>query len=236
MAAHARAALILTLLLPACVDDAAGRTRMAFDVLVAGADVAPALPTAGARAIRLDVARLHLGGLAFFEGDALLARRSVVEEILSFPTARAHPGHSTPGEALADTVVIGVIDLLSPGPTTITADGLSGAYGSLTVPLVGGETLRLEGALLGDDADQPFRAVLDLTHELEGIPCVVDEMEGRRLRLDVRVPELVRRIDTDLLPSSDATVDLTATPQAENALTRALKAQTTFRITVEDAP
>ena len=220
----------------ACDDQAAGRTRIAFDVVSAGSGQSEALPTAGVRPIRLDAARLQLGALTFFEGDALFASRSLVDELLSFSSARAHPGHYTPGEALADTAAIGVIDLLANEPQVITADGLSGAYGSMTLPLVGGETLVLEGAVLADGAELPFRVVVDLAHDVEGIACVVAEMTGRRVRVDVQVPELVRRIDTDLLPAaSDTAIDLGTTAQALNAMERALESQTTFLITPEEA-
>jgi hypothetical protein len=220
----------------ACADDAAGRTRIAFDVEIAGVGQAPTLPTAGARRIRLDVARLQLGGLTFFEGEALFARRSVVDELLSFASARAHPGHYTPGEALADTPAPDIVDLLATTPQIVIADGLSGAYGSMTLPLVAGDTLALSGALVGNDGgDVPFRAALDFPFTVEGIPCVVDEMEGRRVHLDVRVPELVRRIDTDLLPVDPATaIDLAVDGQARNALERALEAQSTFSISTEE--
>jgi hypothetical protein len=234
-----RAALVLALALPACVDAADGRTRIAFDVVIGGAEQAPLLPVADAGAVRLDVARLHLGALTFFEGGALLARPGGLDGLLSFAAARAHPGHGGPGEVLAATAEVGVVDLLAPESVTLSADGLSGPYGSLTLPLVGGATLVVEGSFVADGAgdERPFRAVLGLPYEVEGIPCVVDEMQGRRVRLEVRVPELVRRIDPGLLPAgSDAPIDLAALSQARNALTRALEAQTTFRVTTEDAP
>lgn len=219
----------------ACTDDATGRTRIDFDVDVVGVGVAATLPTAGARAIRLDEARLQLGALTFFEGGALFSRRSVVDEVLSFASARAHPGHYTPGEALADMPVVGVIDLLATTPQVVPADGLSGAYGSLTVPLVAGDTLVLAGAIVGLDDDVAFTATLDFPFDVEGVACVVDEMRGRRVHLDVQVPELVRRIDTDLLPIvADAPIDLGVDGQARNALERALEAQTTFAVTVEE--
>jgi hypothetical protein len=222
-----------------CTDvDAAGRTRIAFDVEIAGGGQASTLPTAGARPIRLDAATLHLGGLTFFEGDALFASRSLVDEMLSFASARAHPGHYTPGEALADTPAAGVVDLLAPAPVVVTADGLSGAYGSMTLPLVGGDTLSLTGVLVGGDGgDVPFTAALDFPFSVEGIACVVDEMKGRRVQLDIQVPELVRRIDTDLLPVAPGTVvDLAVAGQARNALERALEAQTTYSLTTLEQP
>lgn len=217
-----------------CSDgDAAGRTRIAFDVEIAGVGQQPTLPTAGARPMRLDTATLHPGSLTFFEGDALFASRSLVDEVLSFASARAHPGHYTPGEALADTSPPDVVDLLSSTPQVIVADGLSGAYGSMTLPLVAGDTLVLAGAITGGDGgDVPFSVTLDFPFTVEGIPCVVDEMEGRRVHLDVQVPEIVRRIDTDLLPVDPATVvDLAVDGQARNALERALEAQTSYALT-----
>jgi len=221
-----------------CTDEAAGRTRIAFDVVISGIGngAAESLPTAGTRPIRLDVARLQLGALGFFEGEALFASRSMVGDFLSFSSARAHPGHYTPGEAVADTAAVGVIDLLASAPHVVTADGLSGAYGSMTLPLVGGETLALEGVVLDDGPGLPFSVVVDLAHDVEGIACDVAEMSGHRLRLDVQVPELVRRVDTDQLPAaSDAPIDLGAAPQARNALERALEAQTTYLLTPEEA-
>jgi hypothetical protein len=228
-------ALLATLGLAACTDEAAGRSRIGFEVDIAGTGQAATLPTAGARAIRLDEARLHFGALTFFEGGALFARRTAVEALLSFPTARAHPGHYTPGEALADTAFVGVIDLLSSTPQVIAADGLSGAYGSVTLPLVASDTLVVTGAIVGGEADVAFSATLDFPFEVEGVACVVDEMRGRRVHLDVQVPELVRRIDTDLLPTTaDTVVDIAVAGQARNALERALEAQTTFVVTTEE--
>jgi hypothetical protein len=221
-----------------CTDEATGRTRIAFDVVIAGNGdgAAESLPTAGTRPIRLDAARLQLGPLTFFEGEALLASRSIVDDLLSFSSARAHPGHYTPGEALADTAAVGVVDLLASAPHVIAAGGLSGAYGSMALPLVGGETLALEGVVLDDGPGLPFGVVVDLAHDVEGIACDVAEISGQRLRLDVQVTELVRRVDTDQLPASSETpIDLGAAPQARHALERALEAQTTYLLTPEEA-
>jgi hypothetical protein len=219
-----------------CAGDVAGPTRIDFEVAVSGAGQTALHETAGARPIRLDSARLHLGALSFYAGESVWSARALLDDWLSFSSAYAHPGHVAPGEALADTGPVGPVDLIGSEvtPTVVHASGQSGAYGTMTVALVGGETLTLGGAIVGADREVPFTARIDLGSDVEGIVCDIDAVTGMRLRMAIRVDEFVRRVDTDLLPiESEAPLDLGDAPQALSALERALSAPATYQLLPE---
>ncbi len=216
-----------------CAPDGSGRVRTSFAVEIEGSGDVTSTTNAGAT-VTLNEATVSLGALSWFEGDALFAR-SFVHELLSFSAARAHPGHYTPGEALADMDVIGIVDLLADAPVTLTADGLTGAYGSVSVPLtpVDGATLRLAGdVVFADDSRRAFSAVVVLTHTVEGIAANAD-VDGGVMRVSISHSELVRRIDFAAASTSqpDGVIDLIVVEQANNALSRALESQGTYVVT-----
>lgn len=219
-----------------CAGDVSGPTQLDFEIAVSGARQGALIPTAGVRPIRLEAARLHLGALSFFAGESVWSARALLDDWLSFSSAYAHPGHASSGEALADTGPVGPVDLLAgeATPTVVQASGQSGAYGTMTVALVGGETLTLGGAIVDADREVPFTARIDLGSDVEGIVCDIDAVPGMRLRMAIRVDEFVRRVDTDLLPiESEAALDLGDVPQALSALERALSAPATYQLLPE---
>ncbi len=222
----------------ACVADGDdGRTRASFTVHVGGAFADDIVSNDGDR-ITLSVARLSLGALAFFEGDALFASSAAAlrDSLLSFSSAHAHPGHYTPGEALADMGEVGVIDLLGGGVDAV-ADGLTGPYGTVTVPLTAADeasaTLTLRGTFAREQNESTFVAVLPFATVVEGVPADFSIEDGDRIELAISLAELVRRVDFRALPTVDP-IDLVAEDQAKNALERALASQTTYITTHQE--
>jgi hypothetical protein len=230
-------ALAWALVSTGCDPGASGRVRTAFDVEITGAGNPGQLVTNAGASVALRRAELSLGALAWFEGDALFALlkpRGIVDGLLSFSSAHAHPGHYTAGAALADMPDVGIVDLLA-APVIVAAEGLTGPYGSVSLPLLtgleGGHTLRLEGDfVVGDAAARPFVAALPLAQTVEGVGCDVTVGDGGVMSVAVQLDELVRRIDFAAAAAADdgAVIDLSVIPQAHNALERALSSQNTF--------
>jgi hypothetical protein len=224
-----------------CTPPRPERERTTFDVAVHGDSDGQGLLTNGGDVVDLARAELSLGGLTFFEGDALFARagrhQRLVDSILSVSAAHAHPGHYTPGEALADMPAVGVVDLLAADAVVVGAEGLTGDYASATIPLTtdidGGLTLSLRGDVqLASGGSVTFVANAISNVAIEGVSSPVT-VDGGLMDVSVDVGELVRRIDFSAAVASapQDPLDLNAVPQAQNAVERELVAQTTYVIT-----
>ena len=229
----------------ACPGDGQGdsRTRTTFDLVIAAEGDPASLSSEHGGTVELTEAKLSIGTIEWFLGDALFATRidrtqRVIDGLLSFSAARAHPGHYTPGEALADLPAVGVVDLLAGPFAAGTAEGLTGVYGTLSLPFenaseLGDAAVKLTGTAHLDDGDVPFSIALPLDKTVEGVPCAVTISGSGTLTLTVSLEDLVRRIDFSELPR-DATADLLTIEQGRNSVERSIESQATYTATYDE--
>ena len=224
--------------LAACGSDT-GRARVAFEVSVISEPLA-AGPNEFGYTVQLTRAELRGARLAFFEGDPLFTKswRQRVGEFL-VPSAHAHPGHYTPGEALADLLVAQTFDLLRTDVQTWgMADGVTGDYASaeLNLGTTNVAAVILEGTATGPGGEIPFVASLDESQELLGLTAgfMVDERPFEVV-VNFDLNELVRRVDfgrvasPEVIASASAPIPLVRDTQPYNAFSRAAIGNLTYR-------
>ena len=137
---------------------------------------------------------------------------------------------------------IGVVDLLASEPVVVGAEGLTGPYGSATIPLTadldGGFTVALAGdVVLAGGGSRTFTAAVASALEVDGVPCAVT-VDGGSMDVSIALGELVRRIDFAGAAEVDGVdpIDLAAVAQAKNAIERELAAQSTYSLTYTKGP
>ncbi len=224
--------------LASCGSDT-GRGRVAFEVSVSS-EPAAAGPNEFGYTVDLTRAELRVSRLAFFEGDPLFTK-SWPQRLgdLLVPSAYAHPGHYTPGEALADLLVEQTFDLLRTGVQSWgTADGVTGDYASaeLNLGAGGAASVTLEGTATGPGGEIPFIARLDEAQEIIGLAAgfVVDERPFEVV-VNFELSELVKRIDFGRVASPEEIASATAPllfvrdTQPYNAFSRAAIGNLTYR-------
>jgi hypothetical protein len=224
------------------------RKRTTFDVVIRGTGDPSALPSEHGGTITLTEAKISLGAPEWFEGDALFALRTTpvkrdavqaaFDAVLAFSSAHAHPGHYTPGEALADLDTIGVVDLLAGDVAIGTAEGVTGAYGTLSLPFASspaleGAAVKLAGSAHCTSGDVPFWVSLPLDKIIEGVPSAIEVGTAGTVTIDVSLEDLVRRIDFTSFPTAE-TVDLLTVDQARNSVERSVESQATYTVTYQE--
>ena len=231
-------AIIAAGALAACGSDT-GRSRVAFDVSVVSEPVS-AQPNEFGYTVELTRAELRSARLAFFEGDPLFTK-SWPQRLGEFfvPSAYAHPGHYTPGEALADLLVEQTFDLLRTDVQAWgLADGVTGDYASAELDLgtAEGAAVVLEGTATGPGGEIPFTVSLEGAQEIIGLAAgfAVDERPfAVMIRFDLN--ELVRRADfgriaePEVIASASGPIPLVRDTQPYNAFYRAAIGNLTYR-------
>ncbi len=216
-------------------------------------EVAATLPTGANErgwTVTLESAHVSVGPVRFFEGRVLLSRRAPRFDWYSLlgGTAHAHPGHYLPGDALAEVLTTGTVDLLA-GASLGTASAVTGEYGSLELTLatptaasdargvLGGHAVRVRGtARNADGGSVRFDAVTDLPAPVAGVRFEKSlGMEDGRVRIAVDLGKWLSRVDFATATDSDADGVYTfpAGSQALNALVRGVEDTTTYVVTWE---
>lgn len=157
-------ALLAGLGVPACDPGSTTGSPVTHAARVEAADDLAA-PLENAKGWRVTVAHAYvsLASLRVFDGAPVTARAPAAPpawrwalERLSTPSALAHPGHYTPGDALAEVLTPTSVDLVG-GPLALgPADGFTGPYRSARLSFgaapvgpaagaLGGDVVRLEG-------------------------------------------------------------------------------------------
>ncbi len=142
--AVAFAALGLGLTIVACSSDSKDTTtgkRVVLATQVEGnAAIAEEFTTGTRWTVKLDSARLAIGGLYYFDGKPAFAmneRRTPLRRLRNFfiGTAYAHPQHYVAGNALGEMVEPSSVDLFDSAPLA-DGDGVTGTYrsGRITLP------------------------------------------------------------------------------------------------------
>jgi hypothetical protein len=231
-------------------DDAPAPQSIALTVSIDGVGV-DGLPTTGGYAVTLTAASLCIEQLQTHAGEAVLAstqpaRRprgwpsvaEVRDALLSFSSAKAHPGHYDEGGLMGEVTGTTVVDLLATTATTMpVGDGISGHHGSASITLCTDAgldgALLLEGTASRDGTDVGFRFVVQAPEVIEGIPVDVELGGDGALVVHVDLAGLLGRVDFDAFPAQTPPVVPTAPPpgsQPDNAVGRAIRAPSTYHV------
>ncbi|WP_049805230.1 hypothetical protein [Stigmatella aurantiaca] len=225
-----------------------GEERRTFPVEVT------ARPMTGANehgwTVTLESAHASMGPVRFFEGRVLLSRRwrDFDWYTLVGGTASAHPGHYVPGDALAEVLTTGTVDLMAPAPTVLgEANAVTGDYGSLelTLPvatgtsdaqgLLNGHAVRVRGEAIHTDGRKVrFDGQADLPKPIEGIRFERElGTEAGRARITVDLAKWLGRIDFSTVgsPDTDTVQTFPAASQAQNALVRGVEDTSAYVVT-----
>ena len=231
------------LLLAAVGCGESGPSRVTFDVEVAGGATKDLANDHGYR-VTVASASLHVSAVHFFSGDPLFTRRDegLPRRLarLFVSVAHAHPGHYQEGDAMAEVLQAGTIDLIGPARLLGRAAGVTGAYRSAQVTLaettMGGKKYLayVEGKAAKMDQEVAFSGSLSGTIKVSGISAgaTVDE-QVKTVRMTVDLGRWLERIDfSKLAPCSPGS---TCTPQlmkpgsqAHNAFSRGVNNTSAF--------
>ena len=158
-------------------------------------------------------AQMHVGPIRFFEGDVVLgdARSShkrardlpqeLIDAVLGMPTALAHPGHYTEGDAKGEWLDDAVVDLLAGDTALGDVDGVTGHHGSASIGFsnsdaLDGAAIVVEGVAHKDGVDIAFRGSLSKDAAVEGIDVRAEVSDaGGADHIEVNFGELVKKID-----------------------------------------
>lgn len=153
MTMNSRPAGALAVLAVACGGDT-GEQRVRFPVEVRG--LSPTVDREGVP-VQLDSARLSADALSFYDGDPLFSWSRWFVGV-----AQAHPGHYTPGDALAELNGPIDADLLAGMTVWGQAEGVSGDYRSAEI-----DGVRL--SLSGQAGDRPFSTEVEVRFPIAGL-------------------------------------------------------------------
>lgn len=196
--------------------------------------------------VSVDTLRWNVGEPVF---EARLRQRFL--RSISIGTAFAHPGHYSPGEALADVSVGRVIDLL--GPTVqlnaITAvTGTSNSAAILLAPadatraagtrLSVGSSVRAQGTAVKDGAMVRFRLEIPDAIDIQGSPAHgeirADGSTSFELAVDLGL--WLDRADFSTIamaaPAMDGVIEPAADSQVRNAFVRGVSNGAAYRLTL----
>lgn len=212
---------------------------IAFGVRVHGAGAAPRDNMHGAR-VTITSAQACLGRVETHAGEAVLAARvrAVVDDVLSFRAAHAHPGHYDEGGLMGELDGDTVVDLLGDGVDKGTAQGISGRHGSAALTwcaLPSGAALELSGEAVVDGATVFFTAHAAVPDDpIGGVAVDVELDDGDVLDLGIDVFAFVDRVDFAAVAAGSAAAPtaFVAGSQADNAVGRALRSAATFSFSV----
>ena len=234
-------------------DDAPAPQSIALTVAIDGVGL-EGLQSTGGYVVTVTAASLCIEQLQTHAGEAVLASTQpsrlprgwpsvgeVRDALLSFSSARAHPGHYDEGGLMGEVTGTTVVDLLATTATTATTmpvgDGISGHHGSASITLCTDAgldgALLLEGRASRDGTDVGFRFVVQAPEVIEGIPVDVELGGDGALVVQVDLAGLLGRVDVDAFPDQSPPVVPTPPPQGsqpDNAVGRAIRASSTYHV------
>ncbi len=214
----------------------------------------PRGPNGRGWSLALDVARARVAWVRLSEGMATARARPRRAPWLDrarggLGVAHAHPGHYTPGEALADATPLRVIDLLAAPVELGPAPAVTGTVRSASLALRPGEgeglptgaSVLVEGVASREGVRVRFRGRIDGPVDIEGAPADGTIAEAPRARASVRIDlgAWLARVDFAPLARAGlegAAVELRADPEADNAWSRGVRDGAAYRfdLTEED--
>lgn len=215
--------------------------------------LAPTGPTSLGWSITFEQALMSLDTLRWNVGEPVFEARLRPPwfRTLSIGTAFAHPGHYTPGEALAEVAVGRVIDLLGPAVQLTAINAVTGMSNSATIllrpadaaraastPLSVGSTVRVQGTAAKDGAIVRFRLEIPDAIDIEGTPAHGEiRADGSTVfELAVDLGAWLDRADFATMamsaPAMDGVIDVPADSQVRNAFVRGVNNGAAYRITL----
>jgi hypothetical protein len=225
-----------------------------------GASVQGATPTAANAmgwSITYESAHLSLDAVRWSEGNPVFEARALPRAPtpnplrFSWGTAYAHPGHYTPGQALADVSVLRVIDLLGPPVDLGTVIAVTGTANSATMglrpadaarvsgtPLRAGTTARAQGTASKAGVTVRFRVEITESIDIDGAAAhgVILADGTTRYALTVDLGAWLDRADFGALAGvaagADGVVDVPAEHQVRNAFFRGVSNGAAYRFVV----
>lgn len=229
--------LVIALALCGCGETSEPRVRIELEVLARGQS--RSFETEKGWSVELHAATLHLETLRFFEGDLAAARGGLRFELVR--SAWAHPGHYTPGEALADVITPVDLDLVAPEPARLRGGGVSGHFALAELRLrpsagLGGRSAEVRGRADKGGRSVHFSASTDLDHTVRGIPLDVSTAGPLRLGLRVDLAQWLGRVDFDALPTSTSAFGLEPGSQGHNAFLRGVSSTAAYLLEEESNP
>jgi hypothetical protein len=241
--------LLTVLGLMACGGTTAERVSLPVRVVgLGGVD----LPSVGDTTVTLSEAKLHVGAVYFFEGEALFGAvgpRTPVDRavrpatrswgelfetyVLGVSVAYAHPGHYVPGAALGELIEPATLDLLAPEPALLgTAAAVTGTYGSARLDLLpaDGVTATLRGTARTGTTTREWSATLAVDVKLEGFAFAHEvRASGGEVTVEVDLDTWIDRVDFRELPAQGGVIDPAS--RAHNALTRGVEDLAAYHFT-----
>lgn len=228
-----------------CAPITTGGARTSIRATLEGA--LPVSATSLGWSVTYEQALLSVDTIRWYTGNPVYEARSRAPRprsrdwmrYFSVGTAYAHPGHYTPGEALADTAPLRVFDLLGAPSSLGTITAVTGMANSASLQLrpadaarVAGtalsanSTLRVQGTASKEGVTVRFRAELADAIDIDGSPAHGDIAANgtTEYRLAVDLGLWLDRADfstlTTVMPGSDGVIDVPAATQVRNALFR----------------
>lgn len=196
--------------------------------------------------VSVDTLRWNVGDPVF---EARLRQRFI--RAISVGTAFAHPGHYTPGEALADVSVSRVIDLLGPTvqlPAITAVTGMSNSAAIILGPadatrasgtrLSVGSSVRAQGTAVKDGVTVRFRLEIADAIDIEGSPAhgEIRPDGSTSFELAVDMGLWLDRADFATLsmsaPAMDGVIEPAADSQVRNAFVRGVSNGAAYRLTL----
>lgn len=224
-----------------CGPMSTGGARTSIQVAIAGAT--PTGPTSLGWSVTYEQALLSADTIRFNDGEPVFEARARPQrpllQRLSIGTAFAHPGHYSPGEALADASLARVVDLLGPRVEFAGITAVTGYANSATLTLRPADASRVSGTALRanntvrvlataakDGAMVRFRMELPDAIDIAGSAAhgEITADGSTRFQLSVNLGLWLDRADFSTLsalsPGADGVIDVPASHQAHNALFR----------------
>jgi len=249
-------ALALAASLSACSDATTADTttgkRVALTVSVA--PVKKTFTTKVGWDVSLTKALVATGAIYFFDGETLFAhaprrRLTPLQVLWRIPSAEAHPGHYVPGNTKGEMLASTSVDLLAPGASLGSGEGVSGPFRSATFtfgappagPLageLGGNVIVLEGTASKGAETRTFRAevkadeLLDAKKkpQIEGCPFTAVDVQGDGdVTVVIDADAWLDHVEFELLPKDQVPAKLTDVTQSE--LTRSVRGGDRYRFT-----
>lgn len=226
-----------------CGPMSTGGARTSIQVAITGAT--PTGPTSLGWSVTYEQALVSADTIRFnvgepvFEATARARSRRPLWQRLSIGTALAHPGHYSPGEALADASLARAVDLLGPRAEFAGITAVTGYANSATLTLRPADASRASGTALSvnstvrvvataarDGATVRFRMELPDAIDIAGSAAhgEITADGSTRFQLSVNLGLWLDRADfstlSALAPGADGVIDVPASHQAHNALFR----------------
>lgn len=237
-----------------CGPVSTGGARTSIQASLRGAT--PTGPTSAGWSVTYEQALLSVDTLRWNVGEPVFEARlrQRLFRAISIGTAFAHPGHYSPGDALADTSVLRVLDLMGPTVQLSSISAVTGTSNSATLTLRpadaaraagttlrAGNTVRVQGTAAKDGATVRFRMELSDAFDIAGTPAHgeirADGTTSFAIAVDLGL--WLDRADFSTLamvaPAMDGVVDVPAEGQVRNALFRGVSNGSAYRVTLVPA-